>query len=246
MKRLLINADDFGFTSDVNAGIVHAHREGILSSATLMATGNAFEDAVRLARATPSLDVGCHLVLVQGRSLITGRPFPDGPQGLIPLLLKRRLDVEAELRAQLEKMIAAGIRPTHLDAHKHTHLLPVVFRTVVRLAREFRVPFVRVPFARRYYRRIARRHGVYTTDHFVGFGLTGSLTEQTLTVLLRRLPGGVTELMCHPGYLGPELKQAQTRLKESRVRELEALTSARIRALIGDLGIELASFRRAE
>ncbi|MGH9619030.1 MAG: carbohydrate deacetylase [Bryobacteraceae bacterium] len=246
MKRLLINADDFGFTSDVNAGIVHAHREGILPSATLMATGDAFEDAVHLARANPSLDIGCHLVLVQGRSLITGRPFPDGPQGLIPLLLKRRLDVEAELRAQLEKMIAAGIRPTHLDAHKHTHLLPGVFRAVVRLAREFRVPFVRVPFARRYYRRIALRQGVYTTDHFFGFGLTGSLTEQTLATLLRRLPSGVTELMCHPGYLGPELKQAQTRLKESRLRELEALTSPRIRALIADLGIELASFRRAE
>lgn len=251
MKRLLINADDFGFTPDVNAGILCAHREGILASTTLMATGDAFEDAVRLAHETPSLDVGCHLVLAQGRSLVTGRPFPHGPQGLIPLLLKRRMDVEAELRAQLERLAGVGIRPTHLDAHKHTHLLPGVFRIVVRLAQEFGVPYVRVPLeipvARRYYIRMMRAHGVRATDHFLGFGLTGSLTEQTLAALLRRLPSGVTELMCHPGYFGLELKQAQTRLKESRLRELEALTSPRIRALIAELGIELGAFgSRAE
>jgi predicted glycoside hydrolase/deacetylase ChbG (UPF0249 family) len=246
LKRLLINADDFGFTSDVNAGIVCAHREGILRSTTIMATGDAFEDAVRLAHATPSLDVGCHLVLVQGRSLLTGRPFPYGPQGLIPVLLKRQIDVEAELRAQLERLIGAGIRPTHLDTHKHTHLVPGVFRIVLRLAQDFGVPYVRVglemPLARSYYVRAARAHGVRTTDHFLGFGLTGSLTEQTLAALLRRLPGGVSELMCHPGYLGPELKRAQTRLKESRLRELEALTSPRIRALIAEFGIELGAF----
>lgn len=243
MKRLLINADDFGFTSDVNAGIVCAHREGILPSTTLMATGDAFEDAVRLAHATPSLDVGCHLVLVQGRSLLTGRPFPDGPQGLIPLLLKRRIDVEAELRAQLEKIVAAGIRPTHLDSHKHTHIVPAVFRAVVRLAREFQVPYVRVPLGWGYYRRVSRLQGVRMTDHFLGFRLTGSLTEQSLAAALSRIREGTTEFMCHPGYLGPELRQAQTRLKESRLRELEALISPAVGALISHLGIELASFR---
>jgi predicted glycoside hydrolase/deacetylase ChbG (UPF0249 family) len=256
LKRLIINADDFGFTTDVNAGIVHAHREGVLTSTTLMATGDAFDDAVRLARENPTLDAGCHLVLVQGRSLVTGRIFPDGPRDLVPMLVKRRIDVAAELRAQIEKIVAAGIRPTHLDSHKHTHIIPAVFRAVVRLAREFQIPYVRVPLdaslpavrlpcrvARRYYQRLAREHGVRMTDHFLGFRLTGSLTEEALAAALRRLPEGSTEFMCHPGYLGPELKQAQTRLKDSRVRELEALVSPRIRALAGELGIELASFR---
>lgn len=259
MKRLIINADDFGFTTDVNAGIIHAHREGVLTSTTLMATGDAFADAVRLAHENPTLDVGCHLVLVQGDSLITGRAFPHGPRQLLPLLLKGGIDAEAELRAQIEKILAAGIQPTHVDSHKHTHVVPSVFNTVVRLANEFRIPYVRVPLdvswpavqflcriGRRYYQRVARDHGVRMTDHFLGFRLTGSLTEQTLAAVLRHLPEGTTEFMCHPGYLGPELAQAQTRLKQSRVRELEALTSPHTRALICELGIEISSFGAAE
>ena len=75
-KQLVVNADDFGFTPDVNAGIVEAHRDGILTATTLMANGDAFEDAVRLARETPTLDIGCHLVLIGGRSLVTRRSFP--------------------------------------------------------------------------------------------------------------------------------------------------------------------------
>ena len=256
MKRLIVNADDFGFTHDVNAGIVHAHRSGILTSTTLMANGDAFEDAVRLARETPSLDIGCHLVLVQGRSLLTGTPFPERVQTLLLELTRGRLNVYAELRAQVEKIIAAGITPTHLDSHKHTHLAPQVFRAVVRLAHDFHVPYVRlpldasVPFTRLpcaaaapFYRRSAERLGVRMTDHFLGFRLTGCLTEETLASALSKLREGSTEFMCHPGFLGPELRGAPTRLKESRVRELEALTSVRIRDLVDAEAIRLGPFR---
>lgn len=256
MKRLIVNADDFGFTHDVNAGIVHAHRSGILTSTTLMANGDAFEDAVRLARETPSLDIGCHLVLVQGRSLLTGKLFPERVQTLLLELTRGRLNVYAELRAQVEKIIAAGITPTHLDSHKHTHLAPQVFRAVVRLAHDFHIPYVRlpldasVPFTRLacaaaapFYRRAAERLGVRMTDHFLGFGLTGCLTEETLASALSKLREGSTEFMCHPGFLGPELRGAPTRLKESRVRELEALTSVRIRDLVDAEAIRLGPFR---
>jgi predicted glycoside hydrolase/deacetylase ChbG (UPF0249 family) len=255
VKRLIINADDFGFTRDVNAGIVHAHCEGVLTSTTLMANGAAFEDAVRLARETPSLDIGCHLVLVQGQSLLTGNALPDSPLGLVRALARRRLDMYGELRAQIVKIMAAGIRPTHLDSHKHTHIVPGIFRTVVRLAEEFSIPYVRLPLDRsvpltsvtsallsRYYRRLAAGPVVRMTDHFLGFRLTGSLDERTMTAALRSLPDGTTELMCHPGYLGPDLAQAPTRLKQSRVRELEALTSPRIRELIRAQAIELTTF----
>ena len=241
MKRLVINADDFGFTKDVNAGIRQAHLHGVLTAATLMANGDAFEDAVRLARETPSLDIGAHLVLVQGRSMVTGRPLPDKPVGLVAALLRGQIDVRAELRAQIEKIIAAGLRPTHLDSHKHTHLLPNVFHEVVKLAQEFRIPYVRLPL-RSLYREFAARHGVHMADHFRGFRLTGSLNEKTFAAALARLPEGTTEFMCHPGYLGPELASASTRLKESRVKELEALTSPRIRQIIADEQIELTKF----
>ncbi len=255
MKRLIINADDFGFTSDVNEGIVYAHREGVLTSTTLMANGSAFEHAVRLAKETPTLDVGCHLVLVQGRSLVTGLPFPEGPQGLIAALAQRRLDVYSELRAQLEKIMAAGIRPTHLDSHKHTHIVPAVFRAVVRLAHEFHIPYVRLPVAasvpmpevsrrllRRYYGRLSRDYQVKMTDHFLGFRLTGRLTERTFATALAALPEGTTEFMCHPGFLRDELRAAPTRLKQSRELELEALISPRIRDLIRERGLQLTPF----
>ena len=256
MKRLIINADDFGFTRDVNAGIIHAHRYGVLTSTTLMANGDAFEDAVRLARETPELDIGCHLVLVQGYSLLTGKPYPEKLVDVYRALLGRQLDPYSELRPQVEKIIAAGIRPTHLDSHKHTHIYPVVFRAVVRLAREFGIPYVRLPLdatvplsawpcalGKRAYRAMARKYAVRMTDHFLGFRLTGSLTEASFAAAIENLPEGSTELMCHPGFLGPELQSAATRLKESRVRELEALTSPQIRQLLAAKSIRLGPFR---
>ncbi len=255
LKRLIINADDFGFTRDVNAGIVHAHREGVLTSATLMANGAAFDDAVQLAQQTPTLDLGCHLVLVEGRSLITGRQFPETPQQLVLAFARQQLDIYAELRAQIDKILSAGLRLTHLDSHKHAHIVPGIFRVVVRLAHELRIPYVRLPldetvryaripcaFANRYYRRLARDCDVKMTDHFLGFRLTGSLTEDSFTAALRCLPEGTTEFMCHPGFVGPELRQARTRLKESRLRELEALTSPRIREVMAAEGVRLEAF----
>ncbi len=240
MKRLFINADDFGFTRDVNAGIIQAHREGVLTSTTLMANGDAFDNAVRLARETPTLDVGCHLVLVQGCAVLDGRPLPETPMQLV----FQKIDAYAELRAQIQKILAAGIRPTHLDSHKHTHLLPGVFRAVVRLACEFSIPYIRRPLPRiGYYSRLARANDIRMTDHLLGFRLTGTLTEETLAAAIEGLREGETEFLCHPGLLGPELAQAQTRLKESRVRELEALTSPRIRALIDAKRVHLGPFQ---
>ncbi len=252
---MIINADDFGFTRDVNAGIVHAHRAGVLTSTTLMANGEAFEDAVRLARETPSLDIGCHLVLVQGTSLVTGNRLPETPRQLLGAVARGQLDVYAELRAQIQKINSEGLHLTHLDSHKHTHVVPGIFRTALHLAHEFGIPFVRLPLdasmplarvlcalAARYYRHLARDYNVRMTDHFLGFRLTGSLTEDSFAAVLRSLPEGITEFMCHPGFLGPELKQASTRLKESRVRELEALTSPRIRELMAAEGVRLEAF----
>src|ERR1700678_2779352 len=91
-KQLIVNADDFGFTPDVNQGIVEAHQRGILTATTLMADGEAFDDAVRLARETPALDIGCHLVLIGGRSLISGRAYPLTVPRLVAALARRELN----------------------------------------------------------------------------------------------------------------------------------------------------------
>lgn len=254
LKRLIINADDFGFTRDVNDGIIHSHRNGVLTSTTLMANGDAFEDAVSLAKRTPTLDVGCHLVLVQGRSLLTGHPYPRTLRAFVRATARNEFDIYAELHAQVKKIVAAGVQPTHLDSHKHTHIVPRVFRAVARLAAEFQIPYVRLPLDttlpfqglmrrfRNFYLATARQNNVKFTDHFTGFRLTGSMTEESFARALRQLSAGTTEFMCHPGYLGPELQAAETRLKDSRLRELEALTSPRIRTLLSELEVRLSPF----
>lgn len=260
MRTLVVNADDFGFTRDVNQGIIEAHQRGVLTSTTLMAVGRAFDDAVRLARENPSLDIGCHLVLV-------GAPgFPATVANLIQAVALKRIRVYDELAAQVQRILDAGLTPTHLDTHKHTHLLPTVLDAVARIAQEFRIPWVRRPFdlplqpggigwgkravnralslVRGRVERVLRSHGCRFTDHFAGFQMTGNYDAGVLVSLIRALPDGSTEFMCHPGRCGEELRAAPTRLKESREQELRALTSAEVRAALNESNVRLVGFDR--
>lgn len=259
MKKLVVNADDFGFTHDVNEGIARAHREGILTATTLMAHGDAFVDAVRLARDLPDLDVGVHLTLV-------GAPrYPATISDLMVAMARHRIDVASELREQIETVLAAGIRPRHLDAHKHTHLLPPVLKQMAKLSREYGIPWVRrpfdfpieasgVPLSRRLvtrglrafrgrFHRVLREYGCRTTDYFAGFRITGRYDTAELCALIRHLPEGVTELMTHPGVCTDELRAATTRLKESRQKELKALTSQEAKDALAGAGVQLVRYR---
>lgn len=259
MKRLVVNADDFGFTRDVNQGIIEAHRDGILTATTLMATGGAFDDAVRLARENPTLDVGCHLVLV-------GSPgFPESVPDLVRAVAMRKIRVYEELAAQVQRIQDAGLTPTHLDTHKHTHLLPPVLAAVARISEAFSIPWVRRPFdfplhagrvawpkraisktfglVRRRFEAVLSGRCCKSTDHFAGFQITGNYGAEELADLIRALPEGSTEFMCHPGRCTDELRSARTRLKESRERELRALTSAEVRVALREAGVDLVSYR---
>ncbi len=265
MKILTVNADDFGFTRDVNAGIIEAHTRGILTSTTLMANGAAYEDAVRLAVAHPTLDVGVHLTLVGGCSVVQpGRMLPATTADLVAAVMTGKIAVEEELDAQIGKILASGLRPTHLDTHKHTHLLPPVLHAVARLAKKYGILWVRRPFdlpwdgkeapwtrrtvsgaagmLRRRFLRVMREYGCRTTDYFAGFQLTGLYGPGELARLIRGLPDGWTEFMCHPGYCTEELRNARTRLKESRARELEALVSPEVRSAVEEAGVMLRGF----
>jgi len=257
LKSLIVNADDFGFTRDVNEGIVEAHQRGILTATTLMATGDHFDHAVQLARENPTLDVGCHLVLV-------GSPgFPDSVPQLIAAV--RKMPVYDLLAAQVRRIVDAGIEPTHLDTHKHTHLLPPVLDAVARISEEFRIPWVRRPFdfpmeaggigwskravsraltaMRGRFHRVLTEHGCRFTDHFAGFKVTGNYDAAYLEKLIAELPEGSTEFMCHPGRCTDELRRQRTRLKESRQGELDALTAPSVRAALKTHQIVLGNYR---
>lgn len=240
MKRLIVNADDFGFTRDVNAGIIEAHSKGILTSTTLMAESPAFDDAVRIAQANPSLDVGCHVVLV-------GMPgYPATVAELIQAIALRRIDLYERVKRQVAMIIDAGVKPSHLDTHKHTHLLPPVLDAVTRVGAEFGIRWVRRPIVKLmqpYFRRVLSRRGLRFTDHFAGFRVTGKFDSAILTSIIDALPDGTTEFMCHPGFCTPELRNARTRLKESREEELKALTDVRVRDPLKRNGVALTRYR---
>ena len=165
MRRLIVNADDFGFTAGVNRGIVEAHTRGIVTSSTLMANGRAFEDAVCLAKTVPRLSVGCHVVLIDGQPVLDAERLPsltsrhsggvrfrDGLKSFAARALAGGLnagEIEAETSAQIRKLQSAGIIVSHLDTHKHTHLFPAVLRPLLRAARACGVRAVRNTFGPR-------------------------------------------------------------------------------------------------
>ncbi len=157
MKKLIINADDFGLSQSVNRGIIECFQKGIVRSATLMPNMPGFQDAVRLARENSGLGIGAHLNIYRGKPVLSPDKIPSlvDKKGmfLASFALMRRIyfgqvnpkEVEAELKAQIVKIKEAGITITHLDSEKHFHALPVVASVVANLAAYFNISRVRLP-----------------------------------------------------------------------------------------------------
>jgi len=262
--RLIINADDFGLTPGVNRAIAELHQAKALTSATLMATGQAFDDAVAIAQANPTLGVGCHIVLTDGVPASPPESIPTliGPDrktfrpsliDFVQSLLRGKIredDIEREAAAQIRKLHLAGIKVTHLDTHKHTHLFPAVLRPLLRLAEQHGVHAIRHPFEQSW--SLALGHGnrtrrlqvkllgnlktrfeqqpqirsqqVLTTDGTIGISATGNLYNKTLHDILYAMPSeGTFELCCHPGYNDSDLDLITTRLRTHRDIERNAL-----------------------
>jgi chitin disaccharide deacetylase len=178
VRRLIVNADDFGLTQGVNRAIVEAHCHGIVTSATLMANGRAFEDAIERANSTPRLSVGCHIVLVDGSpvrgekqasSTLSDGKFEDGRfyeslNGFAMRVVSGGInadEIEAEATAQIRKVQAAGVVVSHLDTHKHSHIFPQVLRPLLRAARASGVPAVRNPFGHVHLSIVAKRPSLW-------------------------------------------------------------------------------------
>jgi chitin disaccharide deacetylase len=162
LRRLIVNADDFGFTSGVNRAIVEAHTRGVVTSSTLMANGVAFADAVRIAKDLPKLSIGCHVVLIDGEpvlepeklpSLTSSRRFRDGLKSFAARAVTGRINpdqITAEATAQIRKLQSSGLPVSHVDTHKHTHLFPQILRPLLRAAQECGVRAIRNPFGPRF------------------------------------------------------------------------------------------------
>ena len=189
-------------------GAIRGHREGIVTACSVVANGVAFDDAIARLRDVPTLEVGVHLTLVEERPLTKMR-FPKKYTTFAPLYLARIITmtaIERELRAQIERVLATGLRVTHLNGHQHLHVLPRLFALVARLAREYNIGYVRIvddlgggerALAMRVLSALGRRaRAPFTNDHTVGVANAGHLRD--VMPLLDHVRG-VTELVTHPG-----------------------------------------------
>jgi len=281
VRRLIVNADDFGLTPGVNRAILEAHAHGVVTSATLMANAAGFDEAVRLTKSSPALSVGCHVMLVDGAPVSNPSEIPtltdSGKFGTRLTGFAMRAvggsinpaEIETEVAAQVSKLQAAGIQPSHVDTHKHTHMFPQILRPLLRAAKAWGVRAVRNPFGRfafsavlgrpklwkrygelmllnplaRSFLRSVQAEGMLTPDGSVGVAATGSLDEKLFRQIVENLPEGTWEFVSHPGYNDAALDRVRTRLRQSRERELQILTSPAIRETIERGGIELISYR---
>jgi chitin disaccharide deacetylase len=264
-KRLVIHADDFGFTRAVTRGILDAHAAGVVTSTSVMVGTPGWPDAAAHIRAGLTLDVGLHLNLLIGHPLSSGRTFTDPRTGaFLPLaaLIMRALtgrldpnDVVAECQAQIDAIRATGATVTHIDSHRHTHPLPGIWAPVRDVARQNGIRFVRVPsepwratgWMHGQLNRVAVsasawRPGTRPAARFAGLALDGAHDfERGLLRTLDRLEPGLTELMVHPGYPDAELT-AIDGYTWQRERELSALRGPVVRERLARGDIELTHF----
>lgn len=240
MKRLIVTADDAGLHRGMTEGAIRAHRDGIVTACSIVANGRAFDDAIARLREVPSLEAGVHLTLVEERSLVTGRPMPKNWKRF---LVARHGDVEDELRAQIEKVLATGLRVTHLNGHQHLHVLPEIQAIVQRLAREYGISYIRRvddhgghagPMRRMAVAALNRigRKAAGGNDRTIGVMEAGHLTD--VAPLLAHVDG-VTELVVHPGVDVDEYPHWHYEWEG----ELRALCDPMLRAEIAQRHIEL-------
>jgi predicted glycoside hydrolase/deacetylase ChbG (UPF0249 family) len=243
-RRLIVNADDWGLTRGVSEGILAAHRGGIVTSTTVLAT--AVLDRGLVARLLDSgLGVGLHVNLTLGRPLTRGRSLVDGGGRFVRDARRaaagaRAAEVRAEVLAQVEKFEKVFRRaPTHLDTHHHVGLHPPVREVVLDVARALAVPVRSQDAAAR---ARARSAGLRTPDHFFGESGPGACWSPTTTLAaLKALPDGVSEFMTHPGWFDADL--GYSRYGRQRETEMVGLGTPAARAAAAALGITLCTFR---
>jgi len=268
-RLVIVNADDLGLHEDINRGIHLAHTDGIVTSASVVACGEAFSDAAMRIRECPRLDVGVHLTLIEERPLCAPNDIPSllRPDGrflpsyrsLATRMLTRGIasdEIRRELRAQIERVIALGRQPSHLDGHQHVHLLPSVWRITTELAREYGIKWIRVPYFGSVFANSkslldpffrlglnvlrATRVGVpkITTP---GLHLSGRLDEKELLSIVSGLRPGLSEIVTRPGITTPALA-SRYRWHYDWSNELQALTAPHIKAALRADGVTLTRF----
>jgi predicted glycoside hydrolase/deacetylase ChbG (UPF0249 family) len=239
-KYLIINADDFGLSASVNRGIIEAHFFGTVSSTTLMCNMPGFREAVSLANAIPTLGVGLHFNLTYGK--------PVSKKWIVPSLINhkgifsrnskkwRPEEIALELEAQFSRLAATGLKPTHLDSHHHIHIdSKLVYQAMKHLAIREHIP-MRLNSSEADPQALIR-----CTDHLILDTYDNEDSVNKLLYYLEHLQDGITELMCHPGYVD-DVVRTYSKCTDARELELLVFKDQRIIDKMLELDIHLAHF----
>ncbi|AME27395.1 hopanoid biosynthesis-associated protein HpnK [Burkholderia sp. PAMC 26561] len=259
-RALIITADDFGLHQRVNVAVERAHKEGVLSAASLMVGADAAADAIERARQMPDLRVGLHLVLADGQATLAASEIPslvnrtgrfgdamvrDGIRFFF--LPHARAQLEREIRAQFEAFAATGLALDHVNTHKHFHLHPTVLTIILkvgrgfgmramRLPRENNIPAALVPWISLVNARLDR-HGIAHNDRVIGITQSGRMDEAALIEALEHLHDGVTEIYLHPASADESAAPVTPSMAGYRpADELAALLSPRVAAAVRTTG----------
>lgn len=268
MIRLIVNGDDYGLCPQVNLGVIRAHREGILTSTSLVANGAAWEQACQLSRTCPRLSVGLHLNLTWGAPVLPAAQVASlvdqhGRFYSKWIFIQRALfgavnikEMAAEARAQVQRVQFAGVTLSHVDSHHHIHCLPIVGRLMAELAVQYGLLVLRkfngaeagsslqakaaAQICRAGIRRSPLAAGAYPVCRLYGYDLMVQRDKKTaLASILQHLPDGLNEVMCHPAEANALQPSVGTRL--DRFLERQALCDRDIRKLLDERGIRLIS-----
>lgn len=230
---LKIIADDFGLHKSVNDGIIFLLKEGKINGASLMTSGEAFEDAIQRSIDIPNSNIGIHLNFVEEKSLISGKLMPKNHRIFFVKYLLGLVSAEyirEETEAQIRKLIQAGIKPSFINGNQHLHLLPEIMNIVINLAKKYNISYIRIVneplslsqgklfrqaqllvlnFLSKLARSKIRKAGLESNDYFIGFINAGKLGDGDIKKaqeLTRKYPDKVIELSCHPGFEDKDLR----------------------------------------
>ncbi|MFH1593904.1 MAG: ChbG/HpnK family deacetylase [Candidatus Omnitrophota bacterium] len=243
-KRLILNADDFGLHVSINTSVEKAHREGMLTSASLAVNGEEFEDAVAIAKRNKDLGVGVHLILTGERPLAPAEKIPSivEDNGRLPgdysklcaKIFKRKINpehIKVECETQIARFIDSGLVPTHLDSHQHIHFFPPIFKILSPLLKKYgvqriralnipwyeyrEIDLVKIGFAFfTRYVNVLRKTRYRSPDRFLGFFRSGNMDASYMRRVLPRIGPGVTEIGFHPGSDNLEISKRYGFLKD--------------------------------
>jgi hopanoid biosynthesis associated protein HpnK len=259
-RALIITADDFGLHQRVNVAVERAHKEGVLSAASLMVSADAAADAIERARRMPDLRVGLHLVLADGHATLPASEIPSlvNRNGSFGDAMVRdgirffflphvRAQLEREIRAQFEAFAATGLALDHVNTHKHFHLHPTVLTIILKVGREFgmramrlprenNIPAALVPWISLVNARLDR-HGIAHNDRVIGITQSGRMDEAALIKALEHLHDGVTEIYLHPASADESAAPVTPSMAGYRpADELAALLSPRVATAVRTTG----------